>query len=389
MKQLFLNLTLILLFSPVLLIAQQAHVNVDWNPHKNTENLAPPYGTNTISPEVHDDQTVTFRLLAPDADNIAIVGLPSEAGGPIPLVKGENGLWETTIGPLQPDIYIYRLQINGVTVPDPNNTLVGFADQPPFSKLIVHGDTPAFYDPKPVPHGAVTRHFYHSDVTNGDREMYVYTPPGYDASVAYPVLYLAGGSGEIASNWAIEGRANFIMDNLLAEGKVVPMIIAMPNNQMIHRQHPDHVKLTFDLFEADLKQHIVPFIDAHYNTIEEPKGRALSGLSMGGRHAQFIGFKNLKLFGSIGVLSAGHVDTETLFADFLKDPETNNKIDYLFVGQGTLEEERSPNGRTMALHKALEKYNITHEYYVGGGGAHEWRTWRHLIYAKFLPGLWR
>lgn len=380
------KLVVSLLLSPIYMFAQQAHVNVDWNPHKNTENLAPPYGTNTISPEVKDNQTVTFRLLAPDALNVAIVGLP---GGTHELVKGENGLWQKTIGPFETDIYIYRLRIDGVTVPDPNNTLAGTADQPPYSLLIVHGKAPNFYDIKAVPHGSVTRNFYHSEVTNGEREMYVYTPPGYDGSKKYPVLYLTGGSGEIASNWAIEGRANFIMDNLLAEGKVVPMIIAMPNNQMIHRQHPNHINLTFDLFEKDLKENIVPFVDAHYSTIAHKHGRALSGLSMGGRHAMVIGFKNLDIFGSIGVLSAGDMDAETNLAGFLNDPTTNSKIDYLFVGQGSKEAAQNGGGRTMALHKALENHGIKHEYYDQNGGAHEWKTWRHLLYAKLLPGLWR
>lgn len=382
-------MTLALFLCPAWLLAQQAHVNIDWQPFKNTENLAPPYGTNTVSPIVHDDRTVTFRLLAPAADSVMVVGLPLDSGKPVPLKKGTTGMWEATVGPLEPDIYLYKLRINGVNVPDPNNSFAGMADQPPYSTLVVHGTAPAYYDPKPVPHGAVTRHIYHSDVTQGEREMYVYTPPGYDPARAYPVLYLVGGSGELATNWAIEGRANFIMDNLLAEGKAVPMIIAMPNNQMIHRQHPNHINLTFNLFEADLKQHIVPFVDAHYNTVKGPKGRALAGLSMGGRHTQVIGFRNLDLFGSLGILSAGDVNTETLFADFLKDPKTNDKVDYLFVGQGTLEADREMGNRTIALHKALKKYNIDHEYYVGGGGAHEWKTWRHLLHARLLPGLWR
>ena len=389
MTRLSFLINLILWLCPAILVAQQSHVNIDWRPFKNTENLAPPYGTNTVSPIVHDDRTVTFRLLAPGADSVMVVGLPVASGKPVAMKKGEKGLWETTVGPLQPDIYLYKLQINGVNVPDPNNSFVGMADQPPYSTLIVHGDAPQYYDPKPVPHGAVTRHFYHSDVTKGEREIYVYTPPGYDPTKAYPVLYLVGGSGELASNWAIEGRANFIMDNLLAEGKVVPMIIAMPNNQLIHRQHPNHVDLTFNLFEADLKQHVVPFVDSHYKTIKNPGGRALAGLSMGGRHTQYIGFKNLDLFGSLGILSAGDVNTETLFADFLKDPATNSKINYLFVGQGTLEAARVENNRTLALHEALKKHNIRHEYYAGGEGAHEWKTWRHLLYAKLLPGLWR
>ena len=142
---------------------------------------------------------------------------------------------------------------------------------------MVPGDGPAYYDARPVPHGAVTRNIYHSDVLNGEREMFVYTPPGYDTSKKYPVLYLVGGSGELASNWALEGAVNFIMDNLLAEGKVVPMVIAMPNNQVVHRRHPKHEELTFDLFEKELRGSIIPFVEKNYSVRNDPKGRALSG----------------------------------------------------------------------------------------------------------------
>lgn len=216
--------------------------------------------------------------------------------------------------------YVYKLIIDGVTVPDPNNTYSRFADQPPYSQLIVPGNGPAYYDARNVPHGAVTRHVYHSDVTNGEREMYVYTPPGYDRSKKYPVLYLVGGSGELASTWPLDGRANFIMDNLLAEGKALPMIIAMPINQMIHRSHPKHTELTFNLFEAELRKHIIPFVEKAYSVRADRNGRALSGLSMGGRHTQFVGFKCLDLFASFGVLSAGDIDTEKSSAAFLNDP---------------------------------------------------------------------
>jgi enterochelin esterase-like enzyme len=386
------SLLLQLLFVSALpALAQQAHVNLDWNPQKNTDNLVP-YGANLISPEVHDDRTVTFRVKAPKAQEVLLAPGPlllalGKCNAPIPFEKGSDGVWTLKVGPVKPNLYVYRFHIDGASVPDPNNTVAGVADQPPYSLLVVHGDAPAYYDARNVPHGAVTRHIYQSAVTNGAREIYVYTPPGYDARKKYPVLYLVGGSGELASNWALEGRANFILDNLLAEGKAVPMIIAMPNNQVVHRSHPKHVELTFNLFEEELRKHIVPVVEKHYSVQANRKGRALAGLSMGGRHTQFVGFKSLDLFASFGILSAGDVDTEKISAAFLTDPAVHKKVDYLFVGQGTHEDR--PGTRTNVLHDVLTKYKIKHEYYVGGDGGHDWGTWRHLLYAKFLPGLWR
>ncbi|GAB4042841.1 esterase [Spirosoma litoris] len=371
--------------------AQQAHVNLDWNPQKNTQNLIP-FGATVISPEVRDDHTVTFRLKAPDAKQVMLTGGPMllalKAKDPIPFQKGDDGLWTLTVGPVKPDIYVYKFIIDGVQVVDPNNTLTGFNDQPGYSNLVVQGDGPAYYDAKPVPHGAVTRHIYHSDVLNGEREIYVYTPPGYSPKKKYPVLYLVGGSGELASGWALDGRANFIADNLIAEGKMVPMLIAMPNNQVVHRTDPNHTEKTFPLFEEELKKQIIPFVDKTYSTRADRKGRALAGLSMGGRHTQLVGLKNLDLFSSFGVLSAGDLETEKVSAALLNDPAANQKVDYLLVGQGTGEVE-TIGKRAVALHEALQKHNVKHEYYVGGEGAHDWGTWRHLLYYKLLPSLWR
>jgi enterochelin esterase family protein len=372
--------------------AQQAHVNLDWNPQKNTQNLVP-YGATVISPEVRDDRTVIFRLKAPEAKQVMLTGGPVllalSTKDPIPFQKGDDGVWSLTIGPIKPDIYVYKFIIDGVTVPDPNNTLTGFNDQPGYSNLVVPGDGPAYYDAKPAPHGAVTRHIYHSDVLNGEREIYVYTPPGYSPKKKYPVLYLVGGSGELASGWALDGRANFIADNLIAEGKMVPMLIAMPNNQVVHRSDPNHTEKTFPLFEEELKKQIIPFVDKTYSTRADRKGRALAGLSMGGRHTQFVGLKNPDLFSSFGILSAGDPDTEKVSAAFLNDPAANQKVDYLLVGQGTHEADAPIGKRVIALHEALQKHTIKHDYYVGGDGAHDWGTWRHLLYYKLLPNLWR
>ena len=247
-------------------------------------------------------------------------------------------------------------------------------------------DVSSYYDAKPVPHGTVTRHVYRSEVLNGEREMYVYTPPNYDRSRRYPVLYLLGGSGELASTWNIDGRAGFIADNLIAEGKALPMIIAMPNNQVVHRTDPKHTELTFPLFEKELRQHIVPIVDKTYSTEANPHGRALAGLSMGGRHAQLVGFKALDLFASFGILSAGDPDSEKSTPEFLNDPAINKKVDYLFVGLGTFENQ--PTNRSVVFHEILEKHHVVHDYYVGGDGGHDWGTWRaHLVY--MLPKLWR
>ena len=373
--------------------AQQANVNLDYNPQKNTEGLNP-FSAPLNSPEVHDDQTVTFRLRAPKAQEVKLAGVALLTGlgkgnEQVPFVKGQDGVWTLTVGPLKPDMYAYHFNVDGVQITDPSNTYAAFTAMPPYSQLIVHGDEPAYYDAKNVPHGNVTRHVYYSEVTQGEREMYVYTPPGYDPKQIYPVLYLLGGSGELPSNWVYDGRVNFIMDNLLAEGKAKPMIIAIPNNQVIHRNHPKHAELTFDIFEKELRNHVIPLVDQSYSTIKTPKGRAISGLSMGGRHSMFVGFRSLDLFANFGILSAGDTEAETSLKEFLNDPDVHEKVDYLFVGEGTEEAKGFFGARVKSLVDALKKHQIKHEYYAGGHGGHDWATWRHLLHEKFLPNLWR
>lgn len=381
------------LLLPLFAHGQQANVNLDYNPQKNTENLTP-FSAPLNSPDVRDDRTVVFRLRAPSANSVRLVSGAIQTalgtnGQSLNFTKGDNGIWTLTIGPLRADRYSYHLNVDGVQMADPNNTYAAFTAMPPYSELIVHGDGPAYYDARNVPHGTVTRHVYYSEVTKGERELYVYTPPGYDRAKTYPVLYLVGGSGELPANWIYNGRANFIMDNLLAEHKAVPMVIAIPNNQVVHRNHPKHVELTFKTFEEELRQCVIPLVEKEYSVRRDPKGRALSGLSMGGRHTMFVGFNSLDLFASFGVLSAGDVEAEKTFAKFLTDPDVNQKVDYLFVGQGTAEATGRMGERCVALHNALTKHNIKHEYYVGGDSAHDWSTWRHLLYYRFLPNLWR
>ena len=198
----------IILAFPLSLLAQQAHINEDWDPMRNTENLVP-LSANVISPEVLDDRSVIFRIKGPDLKSVTVGGsmfVGDDARKQVPLVKGDDGVWTAKIGPLDPEVYLYWFNVDGVSMADPNNTYTGHANMPAFSMLWVHGDEPNFYDAKNVPHGTIHWQYYHSEVTNGIRKILVYTPPGYDPSKQYPVLYLMGGSGDLAETWYMHGQ---------------------------------------------------------------------------------------------------------------------------------------------------------------------------------------
>lgn len=369
------------------LYAQQSHVNVDWAPQKNTENINP-FGCGLISPEVYDDHTVTFRVSAPQAEEVLLTGsmfVGPDARKRVPFVKGEDGVWTLTIGPLEPEIYFYYFIIDGVQNIDPNNTYTGHACMPAFSILHVHGDEPSFFDPKPeVPHGSLTTHYYYSEVTGGLRDMIVYTPAGYDPSKEYPVLYLMGGSGDLTETWVMHGKANFILDNAIAEGKAEPMIVVFPNDQMVTRMHPQHTELAFPLMEQEYRKCIIPFVEERYSVIKDRRARAISGLSMGGRLSQYVGFRCLDLFANFGLLSSAIEIDQT---PALYDKDINEKIDYLFIGAGT--HETGPMARHQKLHEELESMGVEHEYYVGSNGTHDLVAWKHLLYYRFLPELWK
>ena len=380
-------ITLAALLCSAAIWAQQSHVNITWDPQRNTDGILP-YNTTVLSPEIHSDRSVTFRVRAPQAHEIYLTGsmfVGPTAGQRPQFTKDDKGIWSLTIGPLDPEIYLYRVVIDGVSNVDPNNTFTGHAAMPAFSMLFVHGDGPAWYDPKPeVPHGSITTHYYYSEVTKGLREILVYTPAGYDPSKQYPTLYLLGGSGDLCETWVMHGRANWILDNIIDEGRDKEMIVVFPEDQMVTRSHPQHTELAFPLFEEEMVKCIIPFVESHYSVIKDRHARAISGLSMGGRMSQYVGFKNLDLFGSFGLLSSAIDVSET---PALSQPDFNSKVDYLFIGAGTY--ETNPRARHQLLHEELVKMGVKHEYYVGGTGAHDLVTWRHLLYYQFLPNLWR
>ena len=369
------------------LMAQQSRVNIQYDPQRTEPEGILPYNARVLSPEVHDDHTVTFRVNAPNAQSVQLTGsmfVGNNRQRPN-FTKGANGVWELTIGPLAPEIYLYYIIIDGVQNIDANNQFTGHATMPSFSMLFVHGDEPAWYDPKPdVPHGSWTTHYYYSDVTNGLRDLIVYTPANYNPKKKYPVLYLMGGSGDLTETWIMHGRANWILDNVIAEGKAREMIVVFPNDQMVTRSHPKHTELAFPMIERDLIDNIIPFVESHYSCIKNKHARALSGLSMGGRMTQYVVFRNLDVFGSAGLLSAAIGLDET---PAIKEPDVNKKIDYLFVGGGQY--ETGMMGRHTTLHNQLDELGVKHEYDSDAPGAHDLVTWRHLLYYHFLPGLWR
>ena len=180
-KKLYISTLILSAFSPCL-FAQQANVNLDWNPQKNTQNLVP-YGGNIVSPDVKDDHTITFRIKAPEAQKVELTGGPIllalKSKTSIPFTKENDDVWTLTVGPVKPDIYVYRFLLDGVAIVDPNNTFTGASNQPRYSYVVVHGRGPAYYDARKVAHGNVSRHIYHSDVLDGEREMFVYTPIAY------------------------------------------------------------------------------------------------------------------------------------------------------------------------------------------------------------------
>src|SRR6185436_15931669 len=226
------------------------------------------------SPEVHADRTIAFRLRAPQATAVELVGEVLQGKGAQPMTKGNDGVWTLTIGPLLPEIWIYNFRIDGVDLPDPANISImpRAAGTGAISSFVeVPGDDAAFYDSRPVPHGEVRMVLYRSKAMAVDRYLWVYTPPNYDKSTAkYPVYYLLHGNGETQTGWVMNGRANIILDNLIADRKAQPMIVVMPHGHALQSASVGPLATVtsapadfrdFTLFTKDLLEQIIPTIE--------------------------------------------------------------------------------------------------------------------------------
>ena len=368
--------------------AQQA---LDWN-------KAP-----LASPVVNADNSVTFNVAAPEAQKVEIVGdfLPiekvktdqgeSERRGPQALKKNEKGVWSFTSAPLQPELYMYNILVDGVKVTDPLNVYAIRDVSSTFSIFMVKGGVDGLYQVQNVPHGTVSKTWYKSPTANMTRRLTIYTPAGYEQSKEkYPVLYLLHGMGGDENAWSELGRATQIMDNLIASGKAKPMIVVMPNGNISQEAAPgessEGLKIpsmqlpkTMDgNFEAAF-QDVVNFVEQNYRVKADKAHRAIAGLSMGGFHSLYISINNPSSFDYIGLFSAAIKPRQKeVSSPIYKDPES--KVDNLF--------KHSPKllwigiGNTDFLYKEnadLRHYLDSKHYpytYLETNGGHIWRNWR-------------
>jgi len=358
------------------------------------------------SPEVHTDRRVTFRLRAPAATAVELVGELLQGKGPVAMSKGADGIWSVTIGPLPPEIWIYNFRIQGVDFPDPANISVmpraaGTANS---SFVEVPGDSDAFYDAKPVAHGDVRMLVYQSKAMGVDRYLWVYTPPDYDTTTTrYPVYYLLHGNGETQSGWVANGRANLILDNLIAEGRAEPMIVVMPHGHPVQSASVgpfvavppaggDPGMLNFTLFTKDLLDQIIPLIERRFRVYPDAEHRAIGGLSMGAFQSLEIGLAHPERFryvlaysggfGSLGPVLPVRMDTDSPWKELLADPAGARKnLRLLFLGCGQQETGLLAPGQRLV--QRLQAQGVTARWADYPGG-HVFSVWRNLLHES-LP----
>lgn len=348
-----------------------------------------PY-TALLSPEVHADRTVTLRLRAPNATQVEVAGEIMQAKAPIAMTKSEDGVWTATLGPLPPEIWVYNFRVQGVDVADPSNPAIkpvppGFAMS---SFVEVPGDTPAFYDSRPVPHGEVRMVLYESRTMGVTRWVWIYTPPNYDKSGAkYPVLYLLHGNGEAQNGWVMNGRANIILDNLIADKKAQPMIVVMPQGHALQGANVGPlVRLTGETemfskrFPQDLLQEVIPLVERNYRVYTDADQRAIAGLSMGGGQALSIGLARTDLFhyvlGFSGAVGGPFMNAETEFGEALSKPEVlNSRLRLLWVSCGKQDFLYPANRQFVDMLKGKGVNVLFRET----EGSHVWSVWRNYL----------
>jgi len=359
-------------------------------------------------PQVDNAGKVEIRVKAPDATKVK---LNFWSGPKADMVKQADGFWTFTTPPLVPGFHYYTLNIDGAEVADPN-TQAYFGGGRPASAVEVPEPGSTYYLPQDVPHGQVREVWYYSKVTGTWRHALVYLPPNYDAArkVRYPVLYLQHGGGEDETGWIRQGKANFILDNLIAAKGCKPMILVMaygyarragqPAPDLAGKPFgsPEMMKAMQDMaaaFEDDVTQVLIPYIDSTFRTIADRDHRAMAGLSMGGMQTFQITLDHLDLFSYIGgfsgaggmlVLGDRKLDPQTDYNGVFADPAAfAKKVHLLWMGVGTNEPERMRAG-LLRLHTSLLEANIQHVFYESPGTDHEWQTWRRDL-KDFAPRL--
>ena len=361
-------------------------------------------------PRVDGAGRVEVRIKAPDATKVRV----SFWSGPkLDLVKQSDGLWTVTTPPLVPGLHYYMLNVDGAEVADLGSQAF-FGGGKYASAVEVPEPGSTYYSIQPVPHGQVREVWYLSKVTGTWRHALVYTPPGYDEQTKerYPVLYLQHGGGEDETGWVRQGRANFILDNLIAAGSTQPMIVVMaygyarragqpiPDLTGKPPGSPERAKVMLDMasaFEADVTEALIPFVDSTFRTTADRDHRAMAGLSMGGMQTFHVTLRHLDLFSYIGgfsgagaaqMLAGEKLDARTAYNGAFADPEAfAKKVRLLWLGVGTDEPERMREG-IRGLHASLTEAKIPHVYWESPGTDHEWQTWRRDL-KDFAPRLFK
>ncbi|HSO85579.1 MAG TPA: alpha/beta hydrolase-fold protein [Draconibacterium sp.] len=327
-------------------------------------------------PQMLPDGKAIFRIKAPEAQKIQL-----DLGKKYDMVKNDEGVWEATTDSLSEGFHYYSLIIDGVAVCDPaSETFYGMGRMASGFEVPFKGDD--YYTIKNVLHGDTRIKRYYSDVLNAWRTFYMYTPPGYDENTTekYPVLYILHGGGEDQRGWATQGKTDIILDNLIAQKKAVPMIVVMVDGNMPAGGFGEE---SLKLFEKELKQAVIPFVEKNFRVKSDANSRALAGLSMGGLQTLHAGVKNTKMFAYLGVFSSGWWANQPALAnpqyDFMKAnaDKINANLKQFWIAMGGKEDIAWQNCQTMMAKFDEMKINYKYSEYPGG---HTWPVWRNNLY---------
>lgn len=346
----------------------------DWKP-------APTNQPGKEYPRVNSEGRVQFRIVAPEAKNVTVSFRDSST-----FSKGDDGAWYGHTRPLDEGFHYYTINIDGAEVPDPNSRYF-FGANRWGSGVEVPAHDREFYALKNVPHGHLREIFFHSKSTDSERRAFVYTPPGYDQNPEkrYPVLYLQHGWGENEYGWGVQGKAAFIMDNLIAEGKAGEFIIVMTYGMTNEIRFGGLRNFDIEPFETVLVDELIPFIDANFRTLADQPNRAMAGLSMGAMETKMITLRNLDTFSHIGLFSGGTISPDDI--EDMAEFKEKNKLVFVSYGGREVGGNRRGGDPKVAV-DALKEAGINSHYYVSPETAHEWQSWRRSL-REFAPLVFR